>query len=71
MLDFVQPIRGPPAGWAPGRVMARVQLADELQGFQVPPGSVAQVAVYSDHWGAIAVVRRILLRMKSWVNYVV
>jgi hypothetical protein len=51
--------------------MARVQLADELQGFQVPPGSVAQVAVYSDHRGAIAVVRRILLRMKSWVNYVV
>jgi hypothetical protein len=51
--------------------MARVQLADELQDFHVPPGSVAQLAVYSDHWGAIAVVRRILLRMRSWVKYVV
>ena len=36
----------------------------------LPPGAVAQVAVYSEHWQPIAMVRRILLRMKSWMNYV-
>jgi hypothetical protein len=37
----------------------------------LPAGAVAQVAVYSDHWQSIAVVRRTLLRMKSWMNYVI
>jgi hypothetical protein len=37
----------------------------------LPPGAVAQVAVYSERWQPIAVVRRILLRMKSWMNYVI
>jgi multidrug resistance efflux pump len=53
-----------------GRFVVRIS-TDNLQGYHLPPGAVAQVAVYSDHWGAIAVVRRILLRMKSWVNYVI
>jgi multidrug resistance efflux pump len=53
-----------------GRYMVRIS-AENLEGYRLPPGSVAQVAIYSDHWRAIAVVRRILLRMKSWVNYVV
>lgn len=54
-----------------GRFMVRIQLSGDLERFHVPPGSVAQVAVYSDHWRPIAVVRCILLRMKSWANYVV
>jgi multidrug resistance efflux pump len=53
-----------------GRAMVRVDLTDDMTGFRLPPGAVAQVAVYSDHWQPIAVVRRILLRMKSWMNYV-
>jgi hypothetical protein len=37
-----------------------------------PPAAVtAQVAVYSDHWTAVALIRRVLLRMKGWLNYVV
>jgi len=35
-----------------------------------PGGATAQVAVYSDHWRPLAAIRRILLRMKSWMNYV-
>ena len=53
-----------------GRAMVRIDLTDDMTGFSLPPGAVAQVAVYSDHWQPIAVVRRILLRMKSWMNYV-
>jgi hypothetical protein len=33
-------------------------------------GLTAQVVVYTDHWSGLALVRRILLRMKSWMNYV-
>jgi hypothetical protein len=54
-----------------GRAMVRVDLNDDVTSFRLPPGAVAQVAVYSDHWQPIAVVRRILLRMKSWMNYVI
>jgi multidrug resistance efflux pump len=53
-----------------GRAMVRVDLTDDMTGYRLPPGAVAQVAVYSEHWQPIAVVRRILLRMKSWMNYV-
>jgi len=54
-----------------GRAMVRVDLNDDVTSFRLPPGAVAQAAVYSDHWQPIAVVRRILLRMKSWMNYVI
>ena len=54
-----------------GRAMVRIDLTDDMTGFRLPPGAVAQVAVYSEHWQPIAVVRRILLRMKSWMNYVI
>jgi len=36
----------------------------------LPNQTTAQVAVYSDHWMPVAAIRRILLRMKSWMNYV-
>jgi hypothetical protein len=32
--------------------------------------AVAQVAIYSDHWHELALLRKILLRMKSWQNYI-
>ncbi len=51
--------------------MVRVDLTDDMTGFRLPPDAVAQVAVYSGHWLPIAIVRRFLLRMKSWMNYVV
>ncbi len=35
------------------------------------PGATAQVAVYSDHLPAVAVIRRVMLRMMAWMNYVV
>ena len=54
-----------------GRAMVRVDLTDDMTDFHLPPGAVAQVAVYSDHWQPIAVVRRILRPVKSWMNYVI
>lgn len=55
----------------PGLALVRINIVDDLSPWQLPAGATAQVAVYSDHWRAVAVIRRILLRMKSWMNYVI
>lgn len=52
-----------------GNVLVRIDLDGGLKGLGLPLGATAQVAVYSDHWRPVAVVRKILLRMKSWLNY--
>ncbi|PPQ18928.1 HlyD family secretion protein [Bradyrhizobium sp. AC87j1] len=55
---------------APGKIVAIIEVLDDYSSYRLPPGSTAQVAVYTDHWSELALVRRILLRMKSWMNYV-
>lgn len=52
-----------------GRMPVLIEVTDDLSEFQLPKGSRAQVAVYSDHWHHVAIMRRILLRMSSWQNY--
>jgi len=54
----------------PGRAVAVIDITDDLGAWQLPAGSTAQVAVYTQHWRELAIVRRLLLRMKSWMNYV-
>lgn len=54
----------------PGRAIALIDIEEDLSGYQVPAGAAAQVAVYTEHWHHFAIIRRILLRMKSWMNYV-
>jgi multidrug resistance efflux pump len=53
-----------------GRVPVKIEISDDLSEFQLPAGGKAEVAVYSEHWQAVSIVRRILLRMKSWQKYV-
>ncbi|WP_426611332.1 HlyD family secretion protein [Bradyrhizobium sp. McL0616] len=55
---------------SPGLASVNIGIVDDLSTYQLPAGTTAQVAVYSDHWGPVAAIRRILLRMKSWLNYV-
>lgn len=52
-----------------GRVPVQIRITDDMSEFDLPAGSRAQVAVYSDHWHHVAIMRRILLRMSSWQNY--
>ncbi|RWC30885.1 MAG: HlyD family secretion protein [Mesorhizobium sp.] len=54
---------------APGRFLAVIDITDDLSAFQLPGGSTAEVAVYTDHWKGFAEIRRILIRMKAWLNY--
>ena len=53
-----------------GRVPVRIEVLDDLSEYKLPAGAKAEVAVYSDNWKAFSIVRRILLRMKSWQKFI-
>lgn len=52
-----------------GRVPVVIELLDDMSEYNLSTGSRAQVAVYSDHFHHVAIMRKILLRMSSWQNY--
>jgi multidrug resistance efflux pump len=52
-----------------GRVPIQIMLEDDISEFNLPSGSRAQVAVYSDSFESVSIMRKILLRMSSWQNY--
>ena len=41
-----------------------------MSGYQNPLGAAALVAIYTEHWEHVSLLRKILLRMRSWQNYV-
>ena len=41
-----------------------------LAKYQIPVGAAAQVAIYTQYWHHVSLLRKILLRMRSWQNYV-
>jgi len=51
------------------RILVHINITDDLSEFQLPVGTQAQVAVYSDHFTHVAIMRRVLIRMSSWQNY--
>jgi multidrug resistance efflux pump len=53
-----------------GRALAVIDITDDLSGYQIPLGAAAQVAIYTEHWHHVSMIRKILLRMRSWQNYV-
>jgi multidrug resistance efflux pump len=53
-----------------GRAVAIIDLDEDVSAFNIPGGASAQVAVYTEHAHHFAIIRRILLRMRSWQNYV-
>lgn len=57
----------------PGRVPVIIEITDpdfsRYQG-RVPGGAYGQAALYSQHFHHIAAMRKILLRMAAWMNYI-
>lgn len=53
-----------------GRAVAVIDVLDDVSEFQIPLGAAAGVAIYTHHWHHLSLLRKILLRMKSWQNYV-
>ncbi len=52
-----------------GRTAMKIRLLSDMSDYHLPDGISAEVAVYSDHYHHVAVMRKVLLRMKSWQNY--
>jgi multidrug resistance efflux pump len=52
-----------------GRALALFDLEDKVTDYQIPLGAAAQVAIYTKHWEHLSLLRKILLRMRSWENF--
>jgi len=50
-------------------VLAVIELEPNADVDTLPDGIFAQVAVYSDHFTHVSVMRKVLLRMTSWMHY--
>ena len=63
LVDFAERTAG-------GRALAIIDITDDISGYQIPLGAAAQVAIYTEHWHHVSMIRKILLRMRSWQNYI-
>lgn len=52
-----------------GQVVVVLKLKDDISEYNLPKGTSAEVAVYSDHFEHVSVMRKVLIRMKSWQNF--
>ena len=55
---------------AGGRALAVIDITDNIDDYQIPLGAAAQVAIYTEYWHHVSMIRKILLRMRSWQNYI-
>jgi multidrug resistance efflux pump len=62
LIDFSVP-------WRSGRVAFVIDIEDDLSEFALPAGSAAQTAIYTHHYHPLSILRKILLRIRSWENY--
>ena len=53
-----------------GRALAVINIEEDISSYQIPLGAAAEVAIYTEHWHHVALIRRILLRMRSWQNFI-
>ncbi len=56
----------------PGRIPIFIEITDPRfkdYAASVPGGAYAQTAIYTDHFHHVSIMRKILLRMASWMNY--
>jgi multidrug resistance efflux pump len=57
-------------GELPGdRALAVLDIIDDVSGYQIPLGSAGEAAIYTEHVHELSLLRKILLRMRSWQNY--
>jgi len=55
----------------PGRVAVSIKVTDpSLDRYQLPGGLFGQAALYTDHFQHVGILRKVLLRMAAWMNYV-
>jgi multidrug resistance efflux pump len=60
-------VGGPQAG---DSALAVLDIVDDTSAYQIPLGAAGEAAIYTDHFHELSLLRKILLRMRSWQNYV-
>lgn len=55
---------------SPGRILVVFDYSEDVATLDLPGGAQATVAVYTEHLHALSLVRKIVLRIKSWENYI-
>ena len=53
-----------------GRALATIDLTDDVSDYYIPLGAVCEIAIYTSHFEGLSLLRKILLRMRSWQKYV-
>ena len=54
-----------------GRIPVAIRITDPaFEQYHIPNGAFGQAAIYTEHFHHIAVIRRVLLRMAAWMNYI-
>jgi multidrug resistance efflux pump len=53
-----------------GRILVAIDPQEDMSKYMIVPGSSAQVAIYTHHMHHLDILRKVLLRMKSWTNFI-
>lgn len=53
-----------------GRILVTIEPEQDIAKYLIVPGSSAQVAIYTHHMHHLGILRKVLLRMKSWTNFI-
>ena len=54
----------------PSRIPISIEYGKDVEDLLLPGGSEAIVAVYTHHLHALSIIRKILVRIKSWEHYI-
>jgi hypothetical protein len=52
-----------------GQPLVKLKPLDDLSQYHLPLGTNVEIAIYSDSFEHVSIMRKILIRMKSWQNY--
>lgn len=52
-----------------GLIPVEIHIEDDMSEFFLPMGAAGTVAVYSEKWHHVTIIRKMLMRMKSWQNF--
>ena len=53
-----------------GRAVAIIHIDEDTSVYKLPGGAAGQAAVYTEYAHHLVIIRRILLRMRSWQSFV-
>ena len=53
-----------------GRALAVIDLANDMSDYNIPLGAACEIAIYTNHFEGLSLLRKILLRMRSWQKHV-